>query len=189
MIIQIRGLEPNIELTLDLKNLKDSDNESLLGIGTLYDPIPADSFILKTKTEIPTYYKGQTITVKWNADMTGVPDTTVDLICCQIKNIGRTFNEAVDKPINPWERVFKLSDKELTTPDGLLYLYPTPISSPSGESEFSLEVINNDLSEDTYMSYNIVFSVTYTTDAGLVRCQYFVVDPLLKVSSGVPPHN
>lgn len=187
MKIQINGFLPKIGFNLDLKNLKDADDESLLALGTLYDPIPADFFINKTKTEIPTFYKNEKITVQWDPDYGGIEGMTVKVICCKIKNIGRKFNESIDEIENPWQQVFTLPHGSVTTPDGLLYLIPTSPNS-NGTTAFELDV-QDDPKEDTYMSYNIIFSITYTSKEGSVRRQYFVIDPLLKVSSGVPPHS
>jgi hypothetical protein len=66
-------------------------------------------------------------------------------------------------------------------PNGTLFVSPEPLKNPK---ECSIQTLGGKFSE--YISYTIMFSMPLTDKkSGIERLYYFILDPLVKISSGV----
>lgn len=171
-----------ISFDIQAKRLKDAIQNCELGAGTLADPITADGFVTINDHELDTFHAGETIKLKLKNSK---KHPNFRLVCCKLGNVGKQFNSGGMTPLNPWAGIFIVAKQKdvLQLPDNSLCLIPKKntckISIPKGGNDGDT-LLN-------YISYSIIFSYTLpdaTND--LLNTCFFVLDPIIRVSSNPP---
>lgn len=183
-----------ISFSVQTERLLDTLTNCDLGLGTSSFPIPIDSFVTINDPDLYVFHSGEKIIMKFITD-TQNEALDFQMVGCKINNIGQDFNKETASTIFPWEGIF-ITDVPniIILPDSSLYISPI-------NNECIIQVSNNNsyLIEEqttTYINYSIIFSaqIQIPTPVGSpniipLRDYYFVIDPLIKVTSGGPIRN
>lgn len=164
-----------IHFPIDLKDLETTVEECYVNLGTQYQPIRIDNFVTLGEHKFPTISPNTELWVKLVTERGEEDDTfsTAKLVCCKVKNVGKVFNNGYIEILeNQWNQIFDLDSKRLiTTPDGFLYVIP--------DEEGSCTISTLEKPGDAFIAYSILFSFSLKK-----RTYYFVLDPVVRVSSG-----
>ncbi len=192
--LKVRGKNPvnskknknQPSFTIKIKELLEALESSYMGIGTPYQPIPVDNFINLENQEYATIHPRTQITayLSWSDSTNTLVD--MQMVCCKVTNIDRRHNDDLKgNPGNPWSEFFKLkrkSGKRLRTiypaPDGTLYV------GPKKNGKCCINTCKK--VPDAILAYSMIFSATVQFDNDNQRSYYFVLDPVIKVSSNPP---
>ncbi|EIJ37081.1 hypothetical protein JoomaDRAFT_0014 [Galbibacter orientalis DSM 19592] len=148
-----------------------------LGIGTSYKPIEIDDFIYIRNT-FPEIKENTTIELSLKKEARE-NHLEIKLICVKVVNIGITFNQRKGINNDNWNKIFDCDQNNvLFSPDGILYVKPDP-------SEICR--LKTKSPENSFLSYSILFSaeIKDPNHNELKKEYFFIIDPLIKVSSGV----
>ncbi len=153
-----------------------------LGLGTTFYPISLNSFIDFSHTHFEMIYPGQEVNITFkmikdtNKEVHNI--TNFRILNSTFTNVGKEFIEGIPA-LNPWESLIVTNDNQIISPDGTLQIKPV-------DNTVSF-AIWKDLSTETpthYISYSILFEAEIDN-----HFYYFIIDPLIRVSSTPPPHN
>lgn len=164
-----------IHFPIDLKDLETTVEECYVNLATQYQPIRIDNFVSLGEHKFPTISPSTTLCVKLvmeDGENEG-KSIAAKLVCCKVKNVGKTFNNGYTEILeNQWDQIFDTDCKRLiTTPDGFLYVIP--------DEEGTCIISTLEKPGDAYIAYSILFSFVLKE-----RTYYFVLDPVVRVSSG-----
>jgi len=191
---------------IDLYRLMEAINNCNLGQGDLANPINANTFILNPLHKIKQYYSGETIRMVLQQIPlllpSPIPLAGIKMVSGTIQNVTKALKETAEKAIELMEKIFVVNPPLLTAsnpnirpvallPDGSICLKPSdsmtceigirtePFSECDCENETCLDCL-------VYISYGILFSVELL-EGDIPTTYYFIIDPLLKISSGNRP--
>lgn len=156
-----------------------------LSLGTPYDPISIDNFVILGANEFPTILNDTQISIslKPSSEDKGKETGNLQLICCRVKNVGKLHNDHPNSSLeNSWHEIFDYNpgNKHIkTVPDGALYISP----NDSGVCQISTckKVATS------FLSYSMLFCLTINYESGIVRTYYFNLDPVVEISSNRNP--
>ncbi|ALM08816.1 hypothetical protein SB49_14190 [Sediminicola sp. YIK13] len=154
-----------------------------LGEGTLLYPIPLDKFVVNNADDIPEI----TIGIDKHIEMTLESSKNEEkhyspkLHYCK----GSDLTKASEQSIN-WSNIFHISDmgsgpdaKITISPDGFLY-----VKSDDTNKNCTIDLRSEAPPLERYIGYSAVLSLNMeTTKDGHKKRLYFILDPLMKVSS------
>ncbi len=155
--------------------------DSYLGLGTAYDPILIDDFVTQTRTKSPEIDQQTTLSLQlvYENEHPEYPDLQPAILCCKIRNVGRSFNDDQLVPEMRWEDIFVFDKKRLlATPDGYLYVSPNKDNVCILTTKTVLDI--------TYLAYSIILAMTITDMNGIKRRYYFIIDPVVRIRSNPP---
>ncbi|MDO5978361.1 hypothetical protein [Flavivirga spongiicola] len=168
-----------------LVNLKDLDaavKACYLGLGTPYQPIPVDNFVDLDGNLFPGIPAKSKITIKLHSENSNdylYKLSDPKLVCCKVKNVGRKFNDKNLVAINYWKKVFKCKSKNIfRAPEGTLFI------SPNREGKCIISTRKK--VPNTFVEYSIMFSLIIEHKDGFKRRYYFILDPVVRISSNPP---
>lgn len=168
---------------INLKDLEEAITECYLGLGTPYKPIPIDNFVDLSGNQFPEIPANAKITIKLQSEESDSQFKVNDpqLLCCKAVNVGRAFNNSNDIPKDFWKKVFKCRSKYIYgAPDGTLYI--------SANKNNNCSISTKKKMPNTFVAYSIIFSICIDHKDGYKRRYYFILDPVLKISSTRPPY-
>lgn len=169
---------------ITLKDLEEAIRECYLDLGTSYKPIPIDNFVSLGKEQFPLIPSNAKISIKLKSKGSGsnLEVNKPQLICCKVKNVGKAFNNRNELPKNYWDKVFKCNkDHIYSAPDGTLYI------APNKKNVCHISTKKN--VPNIFASYSIIFSMMVQLNEGYLRRFYFILDPVVRISSNPPPNN
>lgn len=186
MFIQIDLISDNStdqnKLPISYSELRDVIDSCYLGLGTPYAPIDADNFIVLEEDKFPVIRARTTINIRIVPSKGGDKDFDLGeprLVCCKVTNVGRKFNEKNKLATGNWKKVFKNKQDALSiAPDGTLYVAPNKDGACIIETRKKFP--------DTLVAYSVIFSLKITHSDGFERRYYFVLDPVVRISSNPP---
>uniref|UniRef100_UPI00404A24AA hypothetical protein n=1 Tax=Gelidibacter sp. TaxID=2018083 RepID=UPI00404A24AA len=181
---------PSIPFKIQLKELENAIENCYTQLGTPYDPIMIDNFVTVGENAFSTIDKETKVSV--SLELGSHEDNSskiIDhkLVCCKAKIVDKKFINSGSIADNKyWEKIFKPNELSYSAPDGTLYI------SPNDEGKCVVSTVKSD--EDRNLSYSILISlkVELGKEDLLGRVFYFILDPLVKISSGNdtnPPNN
>ena len=166
---------------ISLKDLENAVNTCYLGLGTPYQPIDVDNFVDLNGNQFPDIPENAKITLKLQPQENDYQYRLNDpvLVCCKVKNVGRAFNDKDDIPKNYWEKIFDCNHKQIySAPDGTLYIAPNKDNACIISTKKDIP--------DSFVSYSIIFSLIIKHKDGYKRRYYFILDPVVRISSNPP---
>lgn len=172
------------QFIINIKELIEALEAGYLGLGTPYAPIQVDNFVNLENQEYASIYPNTQITAQLSYNAPNSPLKSMQFVCCKVNNVDREHNDDLKgNPGNPWANIFKLkgkSGKRIRTiypaPDGTLYVAP----NKNGKCRIS----TCKQLPDTLLAYSMIFSATLEMDKQQgPKSYYFVLDPVIKVSS------
>lgn len=164
-----------INFSISLPALEKAMDDCYLGIGTPYEPIEIDNFVTIGKFVFPTIEPKSQVSISLDLDS---DDYKYDpqLVCCTVKNVGKVFTDKNFEIKDYWKNIFDYDKKWVqNAPDGTLYI------SPNTNDKCVISTKEGPL--DDYVSYSIMFSMVLKDSENHYRRYYFVLDPLVKISS------
>ncbi|WP_298512225.1 hypothetical protein [uncultured Kordia sp.] len=176
-----------ISFTVQTKLLLEAINNTDIGLGTSANPILIDGFVSINDANLYEFFSGETIAFQLESDYGKEKEfdlLPLELVGCHIHNVGQDFNRRFVSLPNPWENIFDTAPKSIIKlPDGSLSIEPIDkicaITVAKGLDDKVL---------DTYVSYRVVLKSTTTVKNAegreILRTFYFVIDPLIKITSG-----
>ncbi|WP_375324085.1 hypothetical protein [Flagellimonas sp. GZD32] len=162
-----------------LEALEQAMADCYLGIGTPYEPIAIDNFVTIGGYVFPALEPNTRIAITLEPDITDHKNilSAPELVCCFVKNVGKSFTDKDCKLNGYWKHIFDYDDEWVqNAPDGTLYI------APNNKGECKIATRDKKLDEN--VSYSIMFSMVMTNAENRERRYYFVLDPLVKISSG-----
>jgi hypothetical protein len=172
-----------ISFQVQVARLLDAIMHTDIELGTSAKPIPIDSFVTIKDADSYTFYSDETITFQL-ISVDNSEGLLLDLVACDINNIGQDFNKRFVTIPDPWKNIFD------STPDNILELPDGSLSIKPVENVCAITVAKGlkDTVLNTYVSYKVIFksTITVTNREGkdILRTFYFVIDPLIKITSG-----
>lgn len=170
-----------IPFKIRLKELKDAIEDCYMALGTPYDPIKIDNFVtISEENSFSLIDKKTKILISLKADSGDNLSTIIDysLVCCKIKNVGKAFLNHNNLLTNSWKEIFKYKKEHIcNAPDGTLYV------SPNKNKKCVITVKETDV--ENILSYSILISMNIEFEQQKTRRYYLMLDPLVKVSSGI----
>ncbi|MDP2688292.1 MAG: hypothetical protein Q8O62_13795 [Aequorivita sp.] len=167
------------EFPIILKDIEEVMESCYLGLGTSYQPIPADNFMSIGDNKFPDIPSNAKINIKLyseNEDAQIYKLTNPQLVCCTLKNIGKAFNDKDFIANDYWNIIFDCNPENiLSAPDGTLYIAPV-------EENVCVIATKNDFPE-TLAAYSILFSLNIENTDGYGRKYYFILDPVVRIRS------
>lgn len=168
--------------SIKIKELAEALEGGYMGLGTPYFPIQVDNFIDLENREYASIYPNTKITAHLVFEEPNKKVKAMQLVCCKVTNIDRVHNDELrGSPGNPWSGIFKLKrNRHYPTPDGTLYV------APNDDGECCIRTKKN--IAEALLAYSLIFSATMELDGdGCAKNYYFVLDPVVKISSGDNP--
>ncbi|WP_190809543.1 hypothetical protein [Flagellimonas sp. S3867] len=162
-----------------LPALQEAMTECYLGIGTPYEPIAIDNFVTIGNYVFPVLEPDSHITISLEPNSDDDKGMLKDpkLVCCMVKNVGKAFTDKNCKLQGYWDDIFDYKKEWVqNTPDGTLYIAP--------DKKKKCKISTKDVQLDDNVSYSIMFSMVLKEKKNKQRRYYFVLDPLVKISSG-----
>ena len=170
-----------VEFPITLKDLENAVQACYLNLGTMYKPIAVDNFVTLGGNEFPTIIPNTKLSIGIKTDKGDKECRAMDpqLLCCKVKNVGKSFNDGLTEiHENHWKNIFDCKGKHIfAAPDGTLYISP--------DKDNVCHIATQKKVFDAYVSYSILFSLLIEYKEGHQRRYYFLLDPLVQVSSGV----
>ncbi|AXG69867.1 hypothetical protein KORDIASMS9_02095 [Kordia sp. SMS9] len=172
-----------ISFTVQTKLLLEAIKYTDIALGTSAKPIPIDSFVSINDSELHEFLSGETIAFQL-APNNDSEDLELELVACNIHNVGQDFNNKFVTVPHPWKNILDV-DKEsiLELPDGSLSIKPE-----NGICSIEVSKGLDDKKLEAYLSYKVIFKTTISiknrSGKEMLRTFYFVIDPLIKVTSG-----
>ncbi len=166
-----------IVCSIQIASLNEAVNYCNMGVGTLSCPIVADAFININTPDIVSFFNGEEIVIKV---VTGVDDDALhpQIICSSIKNVTKNPNLGATSTQDLISNVFVCDVKEVQLlADGSICIWP----DETGTS--STITIKDAYFPDVFVAYSIVFSLNLKNTENSYETYYFIVDPLMKISS------
>lgn len=164
---------------IKISDLEKALDETYLGLGTPYSPIPIDNFVELGNNEFPTIHSNSKIHIWLGPDEPEhhTKDMELHLVCCKVINVGKHHIEGLDEiPDSKWNKMFVCKGKRIVNaPDGTLYV----ASNANGVCKIK----TRKTVVDATIAYSIIFSTKAKTDRD--RSYYFTLDPVVRVNSGV----
>lgn len=176
-----------ISFTVQTKLLLEAINNTDIGLGTSSNPIIIDSFVSINDADLFEFFSDEMIAFQLVSDYEKESDTNslvLELVGCHIHNVGQDFNKRFVTLPNPWKNIFDI------TPDTILELPNGSLSVKPVKDVCSIKVARglDDQILNTYVSYEVILKSTITmkdvSEKEILRTFYFVIDPLIKVTSG-----
>lgn len=168
-----------IKFQILLEELENAITECYLGLGTPYNPMPIDNFVLTKKKNFSEIVEQTDISVSLETEDDVKLNRINDfkLVCCKVKNVGKKFNNQDNLPNDHWRGVFSYEDGLIySAPDGTLYISP--------DEKGICSISTNKDSYEEHVSYSILISLNIDLENGYSRRFYLIVDPLVKITSG-----
>ena len=165
-----------ITATVQLVSLTEAVNHFDLGLGTLSNPINADAFVNINTPEIATFYNGEEISIEVNTG--GGSSVDPILINCGIRDLTKETDLGAILTNKVLSEVFDIEDEKVQ----LLSNGSISITPEDNGSQCVIG-IKDQAFPDTYVAYSITFSLLLKNEDGTQSRYYFIVDPLLKISS------
>lgn len=162
-----------------LPALKKAMAECYLGIGTPYEPIAIDNFVKTGSYAFPVIKPSSDISISLESDTDDNKGLLkgAKLVCCMVKNVGKAFTDKNCELNGYWNKIFDYNKRWVqSSPDGTLYISPN--------KKKKCIVSTKDVELDDNLSYSIMFSMVMRDTTKKRRRYYFVLDPLVKISSG-----
>ncbi len=174
-----------ISFAVQVERLYEAITKTDIALGTSAKPIPIDTFVTINDPNLYEFKSGETIAFQLvEADGLAPKKMELELVACRMHNVGQDFNARFVTLPNPWEHVFDTSPENiLELPDGSLTIKPI-------DDVCAITVIKGSRADalTSFLSYEVVFksTINVTTPSGesKLRTFYFVIDPLIKVTSG-----
>ncbi len=152
-----------------------------LGLGTSYEPIHIDNFVFLGDYEFPTIGRDTKISISLEPGKKdkGKEQQGLQLICCKVKNVGKSHNDAPGSILEGhWQEIFDFdSENKLITsvPDGALYIAP--------DHTGKCQITTCKRVPDSYLAYSMLFCLTVKYGKRNLRTYYFILDPVVEISS------
>ncbi|MEZ4811862.1 MAG: hypothetical protein R2819_16010 [Allomuricauda sp.] len=163
-----------IKFGVSAKAIQETIRECFVGIGTPYEPIRIDNFVDLRGFEFPVIQGSTLITISLESETK--PKKKPQLLCCRVINVGRDFNEKGDFPENHWEAIFKGNESNIFgAPDGTLFI------STNKKNKCKISTLKK--VPDVFVAYSIIFSLDIKLRKGYKRRYYFILDPVVRISS------
>lgn len=164
---------------INLKDLEEAVKACYLGLGTPYQPIPVDNFVNLDGNQFPAIPAKAKITIKLcpeNKDDCQYKLSDPKLVCCKVKNVGRTFNDKDLIAKNYWKKIFDCDSKHIfSAPEGTLYISP--------DKKNRCRISTKKKFPNTVVAYSIIFSLSIELKDGYKRRYYFILDPVVDIRS------
>jgi hypothetical protein len=171
-----------ISFTVQVDRLLEAITFTDIALGTSSKPIPIDSFVTINDSDLHEFFSKETIRFELTPADHAEP-LILELVACNIHNIGHDYNKKLDNPANPWEYILEVNAANiLELPDGSLI-----VKSVNDVCEITVADGLDNKAITTYVSYKVIFKSTiavYNTAKPTLRTFYFVIDPLIKITSG-----
>ncbi|MGH1385663.1 hypothetical protein [Kordia sp.] len=174
-----------ISFAVQVERLYEAITKTDIALGTSAKPIPIDTFVAINDPNLYEFNGGETIAFQLvEASDSADEKMKLELVACRIHNVGQDFNARFVTLPNPWKHVFDTSPKNiLELPDGSLTIKPI-------DDVCAITVIKDSRADalTSFLSYEVVFkstiNITAPSGESKLRTFYFVIDPLIKVTSG-----
>lgn len=172
----------NISFNVQVTRLHEAITKADIGLGTSSYPIVINNFVTINDPNLYSFYPGETISITLIDDIINPEDSRLDLelVSCRLLNIGQEFNNSKSTLANPWSGVFNLdTNKIVIAPDGSLSITPE-----NNACSITVSEDPNESSKTTFVSYSILLKSKVSLSTNTVKVFYFLIDPLIKVTSG-----
>ncbi len=173
---------PSIKFPITLKDVEIAIQECYLDLGTPYKPISIDNFVSLGNYEFPAIQANTKISISLVLEdhVEYYKARELSLLCCKAKNVGRSFNSLKIAPQDTWKKVFDCNHPNVhVAPDGTLYVSP--------DEQGVCSIATQKEVPNVFISYSIIFSFIVEHKNGYKHRCYFILDPLLQVSSNRDP--
>jgi len=183
----------HITFIINAERLVEAINYCNLGLRDLSTPINANGFIIDSGTEIPEYFDNEEIILELYLNHGDSPSPIAEssIISSTLKNITKALNYNAYRTRELIERVFDLDNPNLNQyvqhisllPDGSVCIAPNSKTSCKIKTKDRkcLKNSTDPFCGTVYFSYSLTFSFSLI---GTDDFYYFIIDPLLKISSG-----
>lgn len=175
-----KRLKP-VKFRIQGKALVEAVKTGYLGLGTPYDPIRIDNFVILGNHEFPKIRRDTEISIflKPGKRDKGKAQEGLQLICCKVKNVGKLHNDAHESTLEgPWQEIFDFDPNDeliKTVPDGALYI------APNEDEKCQIKTCKK--VPNSYLAYSMLFCLTIRYEKRDSRTYYFILDPVVEISS------
>ncbi len=174
-----------ISFTVQVERLHEAITKTDIALGTSAKPIPIDTFVTINDANLYEFKSGETISFQLVKTEDSVGEKMqLELVACRIQNVGQDFNARFVTLPNPWKNIFDTSPENiLELPDGSLSIKPI-------DDVCAITVIKDAGTEllTSFLSYKVILKSTINianpSGESKLRTFYFIIDPLIKVTSG-----
>jgi len=174
-----------ISFAVQVARLHEAITKTDIALGTSAKPISIDTFVTINDANLYEFKSGETIAFQLvEADGSAHKKMELELVACRIHNVGQDFNARFVTLPDPWKNIFD------TSPENILELPDGSLTIKSIDDICAITVIKDSGADalTSFLSYEVVFksTINVTTPSGesKLRTFYFVIDPLIKVTSG-----
>ena len=172
------GNDEKITFHLSTQRLINAINTCDLGVGNIYSPIIADSFVSFQNDHNDKFHAGETIQLEIEPSDSSLAE--ICILSCNFSKVGKEYNGAGMVTLNPWGDIFVIepSDNMIVLSDGSLR-----INGKDGNFSVTVATGKTVIPEIIhYVSYSILFYLKIDN-----KLWYCIIDPLLRISSNPPP--
>lgn len=174
--------ENNISFNVQVARLHEAITKADIGLGTSSYPIVINNFVTINDPNLYSFCPGEKITITLIDTIINpeTPRLDLELVSCRLLNIGQEFNNSESTLANPWSGVFNLDTKNIViASDGSLSIKPE-----NNACSITIAEDSNKSSKTTFISYSILLKSKVLTSTNTEKVFYFLIDPLIKVTSG-----
>ncbi len=171
---------PPIKFQIVLDELENAIEDCYMDLGTPYNPIAIDNFVDIGKNAFSIIDQKTKISISLEKDTGENLSKIIDpkLVCCKVKNVGKSFINQDSLVNNHWKKIFKYKKGLVySAPDGTLYISP----KNNGKCVISTKKTKTVYKDN--VSYSILISLKMKTNNEMNRRFYLILDPLVKISS------
>lgn len=174
-----------ISFAVQAARLYEAITKTDIALGTSAEPIPIDTFVIINDVNLYEFNGGETIAFQLvDTDSSAHGKMELELVACRIQNVGQDFNARYVTIPNPWKRIFDTSPENiLELPDGSISIKPT-----GGICAITVIKDSGTDALTSFLSYKVILkstiNITNPLGESKLRTFYFVIDPLIKVTSG-----
>lgn len=179
ILIKNASNQINITATVRVEGLSVAVNKCNLSYATLSNPLIADDYVNINTPDVPTFYSGDELIINVKATDNGTKEVNAKLVGCSMKNVSKSFN------LTPKRTQELMKDTFETTPPTIMVLPDGSITiAPSVDETTCTITIKDTIEEDVYIAYTIVFSLLLEDYEHQLKRYYFIIDPVVRISSG-----
>ncbi|MBC8753405.1 hypothetical protein H2O64_01900 [Kordia sp. YSTF-M3] len=174
-----------ISFAVQVERLHEAITKTDIALGTSAKPIPIDTFVTINDANLYEFKSGETIAFQLVKPDGSVPEKMeLELVACRIHNVGQDFNASSVTILDPWKKVFD------TSPENILELPDSSLSIKPIDDICAITVAKGAGTDilTSFLSYEVIFKstidITEPSGESKLRTFYFVIDPLIKITSG-----